>query len=107
MEPRIQYAKTSDGVSIAYATLGEGRRLLLSPPLLFSHLTLEWQYPPLRAWYEQLARQRTVVRWDPRCSGLSDRGARGPTVANMLDVEAVLDRIPGGPCDIVAIGHPG
>ena len=24
MEPRIQYAKTSDGVSIAYAALGEG-----------------------------------------------------------------------------------
>ena len=24
MEPRIQYAKTKDGVSIAYSTLGEG-----------------------------------------------------------------------------------
>ena len=24
MEPRIQYAKTSDGVSIAFSTLGEG-----------------------------------------------------------------------------------
>ncbi len=24
MEPRIQYAKTKDGVSIAYWTLGEG-----------------------------------------------------------------------------------
>ena len=24
MEPRIQYAKTSDGVNIAYWTLGEG-----------------------------------------------------------------------------------
>ncbi len=25
MEPRIQYAKTKDGVNIAYSTLGEGR----------------------------------------------------------------------------------
>ncbi len=25
MEPRIQYAKTEDGVSIAYWTLGEGK----------------------------------------------------------------------------------
>jgi hypothetical protein len=24
MEPRIQYARTTDGVSIAYATLGDG-----------------------------------------------------------------------------------
>ena len=30
MEPRIQYAKTSDGVSIAYATLGEG------PPVVWA-----------------------------------------------------------------------
>ncbi len=43
MEPRIQYAKTEDGVNIAFSTLGEGRGLLLSPPMLFSHLTLEWQ----------------------------------------------------------------
>ena len=30
MEPRIQYAKTEDGVNIAYATIGEG------PPLVWS-----------------------------------------------------------------------
>ena len=29
MEPRIQYAKTTDGVSIAYWTLGEGAPLVL------------------------------------------------------------------------------
>ena len=28
MEPRIQYAKTKDGVSIAYWTLGEGKPLV-------------------------------------------------------------------------------
>ncbi len=29
MEPRIQYAKTEDGVSIAYAAEGEGSPLVL------------------------------------------------------------------------------
>ena len=29
MEPRIQYAKTADGVSIAFWTLGEGVSLAL------------------------------------------------------------------------------
>ncbi len=29
MEPRIQYAQTKDGVSIAFWTLGEGMPLLL------------------------------------------------------------------------------
>ena len=32
MEPRIQYAKTSDGVSIAGATLGEGPPLVIVLP---------------------------------------------------------------------------
>jgi len=31
VEPRIQYAKTSDGVDIAFATAGDG------PPLLWSY----------------------------------------------------------------------
>ncbi len=31
MEPRIQYAKTKDGVSIAYYTLGEGMPLVHMP----------------------------------------------------------------------------
>ncbi len=31
MEPRIQYAKTSDGVSIAYASMGEGPPLVMMP----------------------------------------------------------------------------
>ena len=44
-EPRIQYAKTKDGVSIAYWTLGEGLPVVVmaSPP--FSHIQLEWQWP--------------------------------------------------------------
>ena len=31
MEPRIQYAKTGDGVSIAYSTAGEGRSMIFMP----------------------------------------------------------------------------
>jgi hypothetical protein len=32
MEPRIQYAKTSDGVNIAYAVFGEGPAIVFRPP---------------------------------------------------------------------------
>ena len=42
MEPRIQYAKTTDGVSIAFWTLGEGMPLV-HMPLLLSHIQLEWE----------------------------------------------------------------
>ncbi len=41
MEPRIQYAKTEDGVSIAFCTLGEGMPLVHMPNLPFSHIQME------------------------------------------------------------------
>ena len=49
MEPRIQYAKTSDGVSIAYTVFGEGLPIVHPPLLPASHLQLEWDMPVRRA----------------------------------------------------------
>jgi hypothetical protein len=37
MEPRIQYAQTTDGVSIAYYTLGEGAPLVMTPSFVLGH----------------------------------------------------------------------
>ncbi len=42
MEPRIQYAKTEDGVSIAYASRGEGPALVVLP-YAWERFTLGWQ----------------------------------------------------------------
>ena len=71
MEPRIQYAKTEDGVNIAYWTMGEGMPLV-HMPAPFSHLQLDWEVPEFRDWYERLARRRTLVCFDNRGGGLSD-----------------------------------
>ncbi len=106
-EPRIKYATTQDGVRIAYWTMGSGPRLLVTPPLLFSHLAREWQFPAVSAWYERMARSRTVIRWDPRGYGMSERETAGPFVGGTLDIEAVLDRVPGDGCDVIAISHQG
>jgi len=93
MEPRIQYAKTADGVSIAFWTLGEGPALL-HMPLVFSHVQLEWQIPECRRWYERLAQKRKLIRYDYRGGGLSERNVTDFTVdALVLDVEAVVDRL--------------
>jgi len=93
MEPRIQYAKTSDGVSIAYCTLGQGMPLVEMPSGEFSHLQLEWQ-TPARRWYEGLAAKRMLVRYDGRGTGLSDRDVSEFSLeAHMLDLEAVVDRL--------------
>ncbi len=71
MEPRIQYAKTKDGVSIAYYRLGKGMPLV-NMPFPFSHLQLVWEIASNRSWYERLAQKRQLVEYDGRGSGLSD-----------------------------------
>ena len=94
MEPRIQYAKTADGVSIAFWTLGEGVPYVQMPNLPASHIQMEWQDPDQRRWYERLAENRKLVRYDGRGSGLSDRNVADYSVdAHMLDLQAVVERL--------------
>ncbi len=119
MEPRIQYAQTKDGVSIAYWMLGEGMPLVFMPDLPASHIQYELQYPQYRRWYERLAENRKVVRYDGRGSGLSERDVADFTLdAYVLDLDAVVDHIgletfglfghyAGGPVSIAyAARHP-
>ncbi len=73
MEPRIQYAKTKDGVNIAYWTLGEGMPLIYMPPFPYNHIQLEWKNPQRRLWYQRLAERRKLIRYDARGTGLSER----------------------------------
>ena len=94
MEPRIQYAQTKDGVSIAFWTLGEGMPLVVMPNVPFGHAQLEWQIPEYRDWFEQLAQKRLLVRYDGRGFGLSDWDVTDHSLdARVLDVEAVAARL--------------
>src|SRR3990172_1394795 len=94
MEPRIQYAKTSDGVSIAFWTLGEGMGFVHMPWIHFSHIQLEWQSDDWRSVCESLARKRMLVRYDGRGTGLSDSEVIDHSLeAHLLDLEAVVDKL--------------
>jgi class 3 adenylate cyclase len=93
MEPRIQYAKTKDGVSIAFWTMGEGAPFVVMPGM-YSHIQLEWQNRDVRRWYEGLAEKRRLVRYDGRGTGLSDREVTDYSLdARLLDLEAVVDHL--------------
>ncbi len=93
MEARIQYCTTSDGVSIAYWSLGEGTPLVIMPNLPMSHVELEWQIPEYRSWYESLLRNYRLIRYDGRGSGLSDRlhVSDYSLDAHVRDLQAVFD----------------
>jgi class 3 adenylate cyclase len=119
MEPRIQYAKTEDGVNIAYWTLGEGLALVQTPPVPFTQVQLDQQVPEDRGWNEFLLVQRRLIRYDARGTGLSDRDPSDLSLnALVADLEAVVDSlgletfalwgmITGGPVAIAyAARHP-
>jgi len=94
MEPRIQYAKTSDGVSIACWALGEGAPFVHMPWFRSSHIQLEWEIPEYRRWYEELCRNKRLIRYDGRGIGMSDRNVSDFSLdALVADVAAVVDRL--------------
>jgi len=90
MEPRIQYAKTSDGVNIAFATAGDGPPLLVVANAPWSHVQAIWEtYAHL---YQPLAERFHLVWYDSRGTGLSDREAIDFSMDAMVrDVEAVVE----------------
>ncbi len=93
MEPRIQYAKTKDGVSIAFRVLGKGMPFVqtLVPG---SDLRLHWEVPEARTWYERLAEKRMLIQYDNRGTGLSQRDVTDFSLDTFgLDIEAVADRL--------------
>ncbi len=93
MEPRIRYAPTADGVSIAFWTLGEGVPLVYMAGGPWGHVEL-WDIPECRRWYERLAQKRMLVRYDVRGTGWSERDVSDHSLdALMADVEAVVDRL--------------
>ena len=93
MEQELGFCTTQDGVSIAYATVGEG------PPLVYAtgfpgHLSLEWETPVAREFIEALAQGVTLIRYDMRGSGLSDRDVDDLSLERWIDdLAAVVEHL--------------
>jgi class 3 adenylate cyclase/pimeloyl-ACP methyl ester carboxylesterase len=108
MEPGIKYGRTSDGVNIAYWTMGEGTPLIAMPSMPWSHLQLEWSIPEIRRWYEEVGRGRSLVRYDGRGFGLSQRDVDSMSMeAQVLDLQAVVERLGVERFDLYAGLHSG
>jgi class 3 adenylate cyclase/pimeloyl-ACP methyl ester carboxylesterase len=71
--PETRYAKTDDGIHIAYQALGVGRHDILFVPGHISHLDLRWDEAMDAAWLRSLAQLARVIVMDRRGVGLSDR----------------------------------
>jgi pimeloyl-ACP methyl ester carboxylesterase/DNA-binding CsgD family transcriptional regulator len=81
-----------DGNRIAFATIGHGPLLLFGGRWV-SHLEEDWADPRCRSFFEELAEDYTVVRYDRLGVGLSDRvPVRAPKIElDARQIVAVLD----------------
>ena len=119
-KPRVHFARTRDGVSIAYSVAGQGHPVLFLSGWV-SHLEVEVTGEPIVRFLDGLSAggRRRVVRFDWRGTGLSDREVRDVSAAKRVaDLEAVVDAmggekvaifawaLSGPPAVMYAVGHP-
>ena len=88
--PPIQYARTNDGVSIGFAVSGSGPALLHLPSLV-GNVQEELEIPSFHDWYARLSELYTLIRFDRRGQGLSQRTG----FAESIDDETLDLVIPG------------
>ena len=104
MEPQIHYTRTTDGVNIAYIATGEG------PPLVYAtgwptQLDIAWATPFSRRFLEALGRGCTLIQYDMRGTGLSDRKVSEFSVEGLVsDLSAVVDDLGLGQFALLSLG---
>jgi class 3 adenylate cyclase len=102
--PPIQYARTTDGISIAYSTVGEGKAVVDMPGVPFRHMSLLWTLSAEQRRTAQLASSlgRRWVMFDPRGMGSSAPVHTFSLDGFVVDLEAVADKLGLDEFDVVA-----
>lgn len=87
---RIGFCTSADGTRIAYARMGNGPTLVRAPHF-FTHIDYEPGSTVWGPWLAELSRENTLIRYDGRGCGLSDRNCRNFSPQTLLeDLEAVI-----------------
>jgi class 3 adenylate cyclase len=104
MDQEIGFCRTSDGLTIAYATVGEGAPLVYASGWP-TQLEKEWQSESSRSFIETLAEGCQLVRYDMRGSGLSDRDTDDFSLEALIrDLDAVTDHLSLDKFDLMSMG---
>jgi pimeloyl-ACP methyl ester carboxylesterase len=107
MQQQIRFCKTSDGVRLAYASVGSGSPLVKAANWL-SHIEYDWRTPIWRPLFERLARNRRLIRYDERGCGLSDWDVQDFSLeAWVRDLETVVDAAGLDRFSLLAISQGG
>jgi pimeloyl-ACP methyl ester carboxylesterase len=91
MQQHIQYCTTPDGVRLAYSIIGKGSPMVRTPHW-FSHLEHDLESPVFRHMILGCASQHSLLRYDARGIGLSQRDNVEISFDKWVsDVEAIVD----------------
>ena len=91
MDQQIQYCTTSDGVRLAYSIIGNGTPMVRTPHW-FAHLEYDLKGPIFRHQILGLAYHHSLLRYDGRGLGLSQREVTGISFEQEVkDLETVVD----------------
>jgi class 3 adenylate cyclase len=92
--PEINYARSADGVHVAYQVLGDGPPDVVYANSFMSHIEVSWDYPPAVRFYERIAAFSRLVLFDRRGTGLSDPIVEHFTMEDRTDdIRAVMDAV--------------
>ena len=103
---QIRFCASSDGVKIAYATVGRGQPLVKAANWI-GHLQFDsrgiWSH-----WGAELTRYNKLVRYDQRGCGLSDRKIEDWSFERFVnDLESVVDSLGLEHFDLLGMSHGG
>jgi pimeloyl-ACP methyl ester carboxylesterase len=91
MHQQIQYCTTSDSVRLAYSVIGKGTPIVRTPHW-FAHLDYDLKGPIFRHQILGLAHNHSLLRYDGRGLGLSQREVADITFDRLVeDLETVVD----------------
>ena len=106
MQPEVRYARTVDGVNIAYQVRGDGPVDLVYTLGMAGNFEIEFEAPWGTRFLERLAAFSRVILFDKRGTGLSDRVLGAPDFDMRADdLRAVLDE--AGSERAVLVGNRG
>jgi class 3 adenylate cyclase/pimeloyl-ACP methyl ester carboxylesterase len=91
LKQEIRFCTAPDGVQLAYSMIGQGPPLVKTGNFM-THLEFDLESPIWRHLYRELVKDHTLIRYDARGNGLSDRIVDEISFdAFVSDLEVVVD----------------
>lgn len=95
LRPDVKYARAGDGVTIAYAEVGDGPVTIVLLTPMISQLEIAWEEPRFEQFMSRLATCAKIVMFDRRGTGLSDHATASGEQLDLAtmagDILALLD----------------